>query len=165
MMPVGNAFYAFRHGDSRAFHAHPRRIFAVPGAEGLTFRRKYIKIACGVRCGRAKTAFPGVAQMVERVVWDHEAAGSRPVTRTRKSTACAVLFALPHPAAALSQFRDRSESPAEQNTRTASCAQSGCCSVSSCVSVGAGLFRRLPDVAANAARAASAAAAAPTTIV
>ena len=27
--------------------------------------------------------FPGVAQMVERVVWDHEAAGSRPVTRTK----------------------------------------------------------------------------------
>ena len=27
---------------------------------------------------------PGVAQMVERVVWDHEAAGSKPVTRTRK---------------------------------------------------------------------------------
>ena len=26
--------------------------------------------------------YPGVAQMVERVVWDHEAAGSRPVTRT-----------------------------------------------------------------------------------
>ena len=27
---------------------------------------------------------PGVAQLVERVVWDHEAAGSKPVTRTKK---------------------------------------------------------------------------------
>ena len=25
---------------------------------------------------------PGVAQLVERVVWDHEAAGSNPVTRS-----------------------------------------------------------------------------------
>ena len=29
-------------------------------------------------------AFPGVAQLVARVVWDHEAAGSIPVTRTKK---------------------------------------------------------------------------------
>ena len=28
-------------------------------------------------------AYPGVAQLVARVVWDHEAAGSIPVTRTR----------------------------------------------------------------------------------
>ena len=27
-------------------------------------------------------AFPGVAQLVARVVWDHDAAGSNPVTRT-----------------------------------------------------------------------------------
>lgn len=26
--------------------------------------------------------YPGVAQLVERVVWDHEAAGSNPVTWT-----------------------------------------------------------------------------------
>ena len=29
--------------------------------------------------------FPGVAQLVARVVWDHQAAGSNPVTRTRIS--------------------------------------------------------------------------------
>ena len=34
--------------------------------------------------GRSQTE-PGVAQMVERVVWDHEAAGSKPVTRTMKA--------------------------------------------------------------------------------
>ena len=28
--------------------------------------------------------YPGIAQMVERVVWDHEAADSRPATRTIK---------------------------------------------------------------------------------
>ena len=28
--------------------------------------------------------FPGVAQLVARVVWDHQAAGSNPVTRTTK---------------------------------------------------------------------------------
>ena len=33
---------------------------------------------------RLSISYPGVAQMVERVVWDHEAAGSKPVTRTRK---------------------------------------------------------------------------------
>ena len=32
-------------------------------------------------------AFPGVAQLVARVVWDHEAAGSIPVTRTIYKTA------------------------------------------------------------------------------
>ena len=26
--------------------------------------------------------YPGVAQLVARVVWDHQAAGSNPVTRT-----------------------------------------------------------------------------------
>ena len=29
---------------------------------------------------------PGVAQLVARVVWDHDAAGSNPVTRTIKET-------------------------------------------------------------------------------
>ena len=29
-----------------------------------------------------ETTYPGVAQLVERVIWDHEAAGSRPVTWT-----------------------------------------------------------------------------------
>ena len=33
---------------------------------------------------KTSISYPGVAQMVERVVWDHEAAGSKPVTRTRK---------------------------------------------------------------------------------
>ena len=33
---------------------------------------------------RLSISYPGVAQMVERVVWDHEAAGSKPVTRTKK---------------------------------------------------------------------------------
>ena len=31
----------------------------------------------------AEIAYPGVAQMVERAVWDREAAGSKPVTRTK----------------------------------------------------------------------------------
>ena len=31
-----------------------------------------------------KQEYPGVAQLVARVVWDHEAAGSNPVTRTMK---------------------------------------------------------------------------------
>ena len=30
--------------------------------------------------------FPGVAQLVARVVWDHQAAGSNPVTRTIEKT-------------------------------------------------------------------------------
>lgn len=29
--------------------------------------------------------YPGVAQLVARVVWDHQAAGSNPVTRTMRS--------------------------------------------------------------------------------
>ena len=33
---------------------------------------------------RLSISYPGVAQLVERVVWDHEAAGSKPVTRTKK---------------------------------------------------------------------------------
>ena len=28
-------------------------------------------------------SYPGVAQLVARVVWDHQAAGSNPVTRTK----------------------------------------------------------------------------------
>ncbi len=38
--------------------------------------------------------YPGVAQLVERVVWDHEAAGSRPVTRTtsEQSPLCSDVF-------------------------------------------------------------------------
>ena len=31
----------------------------------------------------AEIEYPGVAQMVERAVWDREAAGSKPVTRTK----------------------------------------------------------------------------------
>ena len=30
-----------------------------------------------------KSKYPGVAQLVARVVWDHQAAGSNPVTRTK----------------------------------------------------------------------------------
>ena len=33
----------------------------------------------------AETSQPGVAQLVARVVWDHQAAGSIPVTRTNAS--------------------------------------------------------------------------------
>ena len=33
--------------------------------------------------GAEKRTDPGVAQLVARVVWDHQAAGSNPVTRTR----------------------------------------------------------------------------------
>ena len=32
--------------------------------------------------GAEKKTDPGVAQLVARVVWDHQAAGSNPVTRT-----------------------------------------------------------------------------------
>ena len=39
--------------------------------------------------GRSQTE-PGVAQMVERVVWDHEAAGSKPVTRTKNPLKSAI---------------------------------------------------------------------------
>ena len=47
--------------------------------------------------GRA--VYPGVAQLVARVVWDHQAAGSNPVTRTknrgsgRKTAAKTLVFA------------------------------------------------------------------------
>ena len=33
--------------------------------------------------GAEKNIDPGVAQLVARVVWDHQAAGSNPVTRTK----------------------------------------------------------------------------------
>ena len=33
-----------------------------------------------------KNINPGVAQLVARVVWDHQAAGSNPVTRTKKQS-------------------------------------------------------------------------------
>ena len=35
-----------------------------------------------VRAGLETVSYPGVAQLVARVVWDHDAAGSNPVTRT-----------------------------------------------------------------------------------
>ena len=40
--------------------------------------------------------YPGVAQLVARVVWDHQAAGSNPVTRTtsEQSSLCSVFLAL-----------------------------------------------------------------------
>ena len=34
--------------------------------------------------GTVETEYPGVAQLVARVVWDHQAAGSNPVTRTNE---------------------------------------------------------------------------------
>ena len=43
-----------------------------------------IFLASGVFLRYNTLAFPGVAQLVARVVWDHEAAGSIPVTRTNK---------------------------------------------------------------------------------
>ena len=42
-----------------------------------------------------KSKYPGVAQLVARVVWDHQAAGSNPVTRTKsplKSTISADFY-------------------------------------------------------------------------
>ena len=45
-----------------------------------------IFLASGLFLRYNTQAFPGVAQLVARVVWDHEAAGSNPVTRTRKRT-------------------------------------------------------------------------------
>jgi hypothetical protein len=44
-----------------------------------------------------KSKYPGVAQLVARVVWDHQAAGSNPVTRTKsplKSLISADFYAL-----------------------------------------------------------------------
>ena len=44
-----------------------------------------------------KSKYPGVAQLVARVVWDHQAAGSNPVTRTIGETVgiCRRSFAMP----------------------------------------------------------------------
>ena len=36
-------------------------------------------------CLHLKHEYRGVAQLVERVVWDHQAAGSSPVTPTKKT--------------------------------------------------------------------------------
>ena len=47
-------------------------------------REMEIFLASGVFLRYNTLAFPGVAQLVARVVWDHEAAGSIPVTRTNK---------------------------------------------------------------------------------
>ena len=35
--------------------------------------------------------YPGVAQLVARVVWDHQAAGSNPVTRTKNPLGSMIL--------------------------------------------------------------------------
>ena len=37
--------------------------------------------ACGEN--ELNSGYPGVAQLLARVVWDHQAAGSNPVTRTK----------------------------------------------------------------------------------
>ena len=51
---------------------------------------------------RRASQYPGVAQLVERVVWDHEAAGSKPVTRTKNRRAeTRRFFNVIHPTASL----------------------------------------------------------------
>ena len=37
------------------------------------------------KTGTKNSIYPGVAQLGARVVWDHQAAGSIPVTRTKKA--------------------------------------------------------------------------------
>ena len=46
--------------------------FTAPGKTGIMLRGG----------GGSSAAYPGVAQLVARVLWEHQAAGSNPVTRT-----------------------------------------------------------------------------------
>ena len=43
---------------------------------------KVVHTTCLLLQNKISYSFPGVAQLVARVVWDHQAAGSNPVTRT-----------------------------------------------------------------------------------
>ena len=45
---------------------------------------KVVHTTCLLLQNKISYLFPGVAQLVARVVWDHQAAGSNPVTRTKK---------------------------------------------------------------------------------
>ena len=38
-----------------------------------------------IRSGHPTTSYPGVAQLVARLLWEQDAAGSNPVTRTIRS--------------------------------------------------------------------------------
>ena len=44
---------------------------------------KVVHTTCLLLQNKISYLFPGVAQLVARVVWDHQAAGSNPVTRTK----------------------------------------------------------------------------------
>ena len=44
---------------------------------------KVVHTTCLLLQNRISYLSPGVAQLVARVVWDHQAAGSNPVTRTK----------------------------------------------------------------------------------
>ena len=44
---------------------------------------KVVHTTCLLLQNKISYSFPGVAQLVARVVWDHQAAGSNPVTRTK----------------------------------------------------------------------------------
>ena len=44
---------------------------------------KVVYTTCLLLQNKISYSFPGVAQLVARVVWDHQAAGSNPVTRTK----------------------------------------------------------------------------------
>ena len=46
---------------------------------------KVVHTTCLLLQNKISYLFPGVAQLVARVVWDHQAAGSNPVTRTMQS--------------------------------------------------------------------------------
>lgn len=68
--------------------ASPRQIrYTILCSAGSGADRQRHKCPAGLpsplRCLRNKTKYPGVAQLVARVVWDHQAAGSNPVTRTK----------------------------------------------------------------------------------
>jgi hypothetical protein len=63
---------------TRAFSGFSRRrelAAESPLTTGMTTDRENFQ--------KEKIEYPGVAQLVARVVWDHQAAGSNPVTRTK----------------------------------------------------------------------------------
>ena len=45
-----------------------------------------------IRPGHPTTSYPGVAQLVARLLWEQDAAGSNPVTRTKFRRKAAYLF-------------------------------------------------------------------------
>ena len=83
-------------GDCQASCASADRALVATGSAGVSrthsrsrsIHTQYnIKSGCGAVNASSKYNFiyPGVAQLVARVVWDHQAAGSIPVTRTISS--------------------------------------------------------------------------------